>query len=110
MVSRHARRASSTQSAIDLDAVAVAVDVLGNCVAAAQRRGEHETDLALLHHVGRAIALAGLRSRIGDQRHAEGGAVKVGSLARVADVELDVVRAFEGEKIVAGGDRLGDRL
>ena len=94
----------------DFDSVAVAADMLGNCVAAAQRRGQHETNLSLLQDVGRAIALASFRSRIGDQGHAEGGAVEVGRLAGVADVKLDVVCAFERQKVVAGGNRLGDRL
>ena len=58
----------------------------------------------------RPIALAGFRSRIGHQRHAEGSAVKVGGLTRVADVELDVVGAFQREKIVAGSDRFGSRV
>src|SRR5271156_5416628 len=81
------------------DAVAVAMDVVGDRVAAAQRGGEDEADLALLDDVRGAIALAGLRAGVGDERHAEGGAIKIRSLARIADVKLDVIGSLEGEKI-----------
>ena len=82
----------------------MAVDVLGDGIVGAQRRGEHKADFALLHHVGGAVALAGFGAGVGDQRHAEGGAIEVGGLARVADVELDVIGAFEGQKIALGGE------
>ena len=49
-------------------AVAMQVDVFGDRMPAAQRRGQHEANLSLLHHIRSAIALAGLRSRIGHQR------------------------------------------
>ena len=91
----------------DFHAVAVAADVLRNRVAAAQRRGEHEPDFSLLQNVGGAIALAGLRSRIGHQRHAECGSIEVGGLAGIADVKLDVVGTFQRQKVLAGGDRFG---
>ncbi len=91
-------------------AVAVAMDVIGDGIARAQRRGEHETHLALLHHVGSAIALAGFRPGVGHQRHAECGAIKVGRLARVAHVELDVVGASERKKVAFFRDWLGDGL
>ena len=69
----------------------------------AQRRGEHEADFALLQDVGDAVAAAGFRAGVGDQRHAERGAVEVGRLARVADEELDVVSALEGEEVYGLG-------
>ena len=75
--------------------------MLGDRVAAAQRSGQHEADLALLHHVRGAVALAGLRTGIGHQRHAERGAVEVRGLAGIADVELHVVGALQRKKILA---------
>ena len=44
-------------------AVTVAGVVLRDLVILAERRGEDETDVALLEHVGRAIADTGLRDR-----------------------------------------------
>ncbi len=79
--------------------VSVQVNVLGDGMVAAQRRGQHEANLALLHNVRGAIALAGFRSCVSDQPHAEGGAVKIRRLARVAHVELHVVSPFQGQKI-----------
>jgi hypothetical protein len=67
--------------------------MIGNADAAAQRGGEHKADFALLQHIGSAIAQAGFRSGIGHQRHAHGGAVKIGRLARVAHVEFHVIGA-----------------
>ena len=91
------------------DAVAVAGDVLGDGAAGAQRGGEHEANLALLDDIRGAVMLAGLRAGVGDQAHAEGGAVEVGGLAGVAHVELHVISAFEGQKIFAGGDGAGSK-
>ncbi len=92
------------------DAVAVGVDVVGDLGVGAERGGQDEADLSLLEDVGGAVAVAGLRACVGDQRHAEGGAVEVGGLAGVADVELDVVGALEGEEVGGlGGFRLGER-
>ena len=76
------------------DAVAVVVDVAGDLGVGAEGGGEDEADLALLEDVAGAVAMAGLGACVGDQRHAEGGAVEVGGLAGVADVELDVVGAL----------------
>jgi len=84
------------------DAVAVGVDVAGDVGVGPECGGEDEADLALLEDVGGAIALAGLRAGVGHQGHAEGGAVEVGSLTGVADVELDVVGTLEGQEV--GGE------
>ena len=75
-------------------AVAVPRDVLGDGVARAQRGGEYEADLALLHNVGSAFATAGFRTGIGDEAHAKSGSVVVSRLARIADVKLDVIGAL----------------
>ncbi len=75
-------------------------DVAGDLGVGAERGGEHEADFALLQDVGGAVAEAGFGAGVGDELHAEGGAVEVGGLAGVADVELDVVGAFEGEEIL----------
>ncbi len=92
------------------DAVAVGVHVAGDLGVGAEGGGEDEADFSLLEDVGGAVAVAGLRACVRDQGHAEGRAIEVGRLACVADVELDVVGTFEGEKIVAlGGLRLGER-
>src|SRR6266851_1395745 len=81
------------------DAVAVGVDVAGDVGVGAKGCGKDEADLALLEDVGGAVTLAGLGAGVGDEGHPEGGAVEIGSLAGVADVELDVVGAFEGEEV-----------
>ena len=88
-----------------VDAVAVLVDVAGDVGVGAEGGGEDEADFALLEDVAGAVALAGLGAGVGDERHAKGGSVEVGGLAGVADVELDVVGAFEGEEV--GGLGLG---
>ena len=64
-----------------------------------QRRSEHEAHLALLHHVGSAVAASGLRPSIRDQFHAECGAIEVRSLTRVANVELHVVSAAQRQEV-----------
>ncbi len=82
------------------DGIAVPVDVLCDGISTAQRGRQHKADLALLHHIGGAIPLAGLGARIGHQGHAEGSAVKVGGLTGIAHVELDVIGPLEREKVV----------
>ena len=67
---------------------------------AAQSGREHEAHLSLLEHIAGPVPDAGLRSGITDQFHAEGAAIEVSRLARVADVELDVVGAFQGEEVI----------
>ena len=90
------------------DSVAVGVDVAGDLGVGTERGCEDEADLSLLEHVRGAVAVAGLGACVGDQGHSEGCAVEVGGLACVADVELDVVGALEGEKIgCLGGFCLG---
>ena len=83
-----------------VDAVSVLVDVLGDLGVGAERGGEDEADFSLLEDVGGAVAKAGFGAGVGDEFHAEGGAIEVCGLRGVADVELDVVGAFEGEKVL----------
>ena len=84
------------------DAVAVLVDVAGDVGVGAEGCGEDEADFALLEDVAGAVALAGLGTGVGDQRHAECGAVEVGCLTGIAYEKLDVVGAFEGEEVWRG--------
>ena len=74
-------------------------DVIGNGMVRAQRRGQHKADLALFQHVGGPVPGAGLRPAIGGQVKTEGGAVIVRRLARVANIEFDVVGAVERKKV-----------
>src|ERR1700678_1857344 len=90
-----------------MNSIAMLGDVLGDWAVGAQRGGEDKADFALLDYIGSSIALAGFRAGIGYQTHAKGGAVVVSGLARVPYVELDVVGALEGQKILAGLDRAG---
>jgi hypothetical protein len=75
------------------------VNVTGDGAVGPESCREDEAYFALLKDVGGAVALSGLRAGVSDQRHAESGAVEIGRLARVADVELDVICALEGEKV-----------
>src|SRR5262249_2735675 len=80
-------------------AVTVCVDVVCDGAVGAERRRKDEAHLALLKSIGGMVALSCLRACVSDQLHAEGCAVKIGGLARVADVELNVIGTFEREKI-----------
>ena len=77
---------------------------------AAQRRGQHKANLALLHNVGGAVALAGFRPGVSHQRHAKGGAIKVRRLPRVSHVELNVVGALKRKKIAVRCEWLSNGL
>src|SRR5580700_1170204 len=65
-----------------------------------ERGGEHEADFVLRQHVGGALAHAGFGSAIGSDPEPERRAVVVRGLARVANVELDVVGSVERQKIL----------
>ena len=71
-------------------------------VAGAQGGCEDEADLTLLQNVGSAVAQTGLGTGVGNERHAERSAVEIGSLARIANVELDMVGSFERKEIDIG--------
>ena len=98
VVSRHACSASSTHSAMSRTPSPCTPHVLGNGMIRRQRGGQDEADLALLQHVGGAVARARLRTAVGRQPHAQGGAVEVGRLLGVAHLELDVVGAVQRQE------------
>ena len=81
-------------------AIPVQLHMLGDRRIRLQRRRQHETDLILLHHIGGAVARAGLRPAIRDQLHPERRAVVIRRLARVPHVKLHIVRAVERQKIL----------
>src|SRR4029450_289750 len=84
------------------DPVAVAGDVLGDLGAGAKRAGQQQPDRPLLEHPGGVVAQAGLGAGVGDRGEAEPGAVEVGRLLGVADPQLDMVDAEQGEGVVWG--------
>ena len=60
---------------------------------------EHEANLALLQHVGRAVANARLGTRVRDPLEPERVLVPVGRLLGVADPQLEVIPPFERHEI-----------
>ena len=82
----------------------MAANVVGDAAVGAQRGGEHEADSALLDDVGGAVMKAGFGAGPGDQGHAEGGAIVVGGLASVANVELKVICTVDGEEALFSVD------
>ncbi len=81
-------------------AVAVPRLVARDLVVLVQRRREDEADVALLEHVGRAVADAGLRPRVRRARESHRVLVEVRGLLGVPDPELEVVPAEHGHEIV----------
>ena len=88
------------------DAVAVRADVLGDLAVGGERRGEHDPDVVLLHHVARAVADARLEAGEGDRGEAPERAEVGRRLAGVADPELDVVDAVERQEVLGLGERV----
>src|SRR5512133_1350697 len=84
------------------DPVAVAGDVLGDLGPGPQRAGQHQPDRPLPEDPGGLVTQAGLGAGVGDRGEAEPGAVEVGRLLGVADPQLDVVDAEQGEGVVWG--------
>ena len=74
-------------------------DVLGDLAVRGQRRGEHEADVVLDHDVAGPVADLRLEPAEGDRGEAPQRAVVGGRLAGVADPELDVVDALEGQEV-----------
>ena len=85
-----------------LDAVAVLEHMLRDLVVAVESGGEDEADVALLDHVGRAVADAGLGPRVRGQVEAERVLVEVGGLLGVADPELEVIPALDRHEVGHG--------
>src|SRR5260370_29128131 len=68
--------------------------------------GQHEADFVLLQYVRSMVPRAGFRSAVGHQLHAERRQVVVGGLLRIPDIELDMVRSLQGQKIMSRGNQL----
>ena len=87
-----------------LHPVAVLPDVLGDLAVGGQGRGKHERDVVAAHHVARPVADAGLEAGERDRREAPESPVISRGLAGVADPELDVVDALEGQEVLGLGE------
>src|SRR5262245_13611853 len=74
-------------------------NVIGNCMLRAKRCGQDKRDLILPDHVAGALAHAGLRSAVGYRLKTERALIKMRRLLGVADVKLDVICAFQRQKI-----------
>ncbi len=85
-------------------AVAMLADVLGDLAVRRERRGEHEADPVLDHHVAGPVADLRLEPAERHGREAPQRAVVVRCLAGVADPELDVVDAIDRQEV--GGLRV----
>jgi hypothetical protein len=88
----------------------VLVHVGGGGVLGPDGGGQHQPDLVLLKQVAGRVPDPGFRAAVADQLKAEGAAVEVTGLLGVADVELDVVGAVDGEGVGErgrGGQRIG---
>ena len=80
-------------------AVAVARVVLRDLVLLAERARDDEADVALLEHVGGAVADSRLGAGVRRPREAHRLLVEVRSLLCVADPELDVVPAEQRHEV-----------
>src|SRR5437764_195061 len=68
-----------------------------------QGSGQDEADLVLHEHVAGAVASAGFGAAIGGELEAEGGAVEMRGLTRVAYVKLDMIGAIQRKEILLNG-------
>ena len=93
------------------DAVAVQRAVPRDVAVGREGAGQHKSDVALLEDVAGPIAAAGFQAHSGDRPEAERLVIEMRRLARVPDIELDVVVAAQREEIVllrlSRGERLG---
>ena len=76
------------------------VDVLRDRTLGAERGREHESDLALLEQVGRAVADLGFETGVPRDGETERVHVVERGLAGVPDPELDMVQPSSGMKSV----------
>ena len=76
------------------------MDVLGDLAVRPEGAGHDERDVVPPHDVARPVADAGLEPRVGDRGEAPQRPEVVGGLAGVADPELDVVDALEGQEVL----------
>src|SRR5918999_1283559 len=65
-----------------------------------KRAGQDQPDRPLPEHPGGAVTQAGLGAGVGDRGVAEPGAVEMGRLLGVADPQLDMVDAEQGEGVL----------
>src|SRR5271163_4200553 len=86
------------------DPVSVAVNVVGDAAVGAQGGGQNEANAALLQDIGGAVVQTGFRPRPGDESHAKGGAIVVGGLAGIANVELKVIRTGYRQEVLLSLD------
>src|SRR6478672_336645 len=78
------------------------INMVGHRILRMHRRGQDEREFVLSDDIARAIALASFRPGIGEALETKGSFVVVRRLLRVADVELDVVRALKWQEILFG--------
>ncbi len=81
------------------DPVTVTAVVVGQLAVGVHGTVDHEPDRARAQHEGLVVAVAVLRTRVGDQVHAPRGLVVVRRLGGVADHEHDRVPAGHGEHV-----------
>ena len=76
--------------------------VPGNLMIGTHSGSQHKPYLPLFQNIARAIAHARLRSAIASQRHPKCRPVIMSRLPRIADIKLDVIHSFQGEKVRIG--------
>ena len=81
------------------DAVSVEFDVLGDQPFGLERCREHKPDFVLLENVRGSVARAGLGPAIGNPFHTECGAVIVGCLFGVTNIEFDIIGAIQRQEV-----------
>jgi hypothetical protein len=84
------------------DAVAVPAVVVGQRAGRVVGAGDDEAGRTRPQHVGEVVAVAGLRTGVGDQLHAEGRLVEVRGLRGVADDPHQRIPAGDGERVAGG--------
>ena len=82
------------------DAVALGGRPPADLAVAAKTARQHEADVSLLEHVGRAVADACLGSRVARAREAECVLIEVRRLLRVPDPDLEVIPAVDRHEVV----------
>ena len=87
-----------------LHAIAVPVEVVVERTVRHEWRGQDERDLVLAQHVADAVVAARLQPLVGQRLVAPRVHVVVGALLGVADDQLDVVGAEQGQEVVRFGD------
>jgi len=86
----------------DMNSVTVSVNMTRDVAIRPQSSRKDKADLSLLQYVRGTITLTGLGACVRHKSHTEGGPIKVGRLASIADVELNVVGTLEWQEISGG--------